>query len=80
MSQNPSELAGLAALAICESLLLTLKESGALTEAALAGLLDDAARAHENMAAEPVDGIHHMLVAKIIRQIASGSDAVRIPR
>lgn len=70
--------AGLAALAICESLLLTLRGCGILSEAAVEGLLDDAARAHENMIRNPDSPIDHEAVAKLIRSIAAGRNSVRM--
>ena len=43
----PNEIAGLAALSICESLLLALNDRKILPEHEIVGILQDAAAAHE---------------------------------
>lgn len=62
------DVAGNAALAICESLLLALNDREILPEHEIVGVLKDAAAAHEN--APPGDGIEemHKAVAELINK------------
>jgi hypothetical protein len=46
------DIAGTAALAICESLLLALNDANILPEAEIMGVLKDAAAAHEHNSAD----------------------------
>lgn len=71
------DTAGLAALAICESLLLALNDRNVLPEREIVGILKDAAAAHEN--APPGDGAEttHEAVAKLINKIIDGGNSVR---
>jgi hypothetical protein len=74
--ENP-DAAGVAALSICESMLLCLADLRVLSEADLIGLLDDAAAAHlapDQSAAEAARGAE---VASIITAIAAGNNSVR---
>ena len=50
---HPTDVAGTAALAICESLLLALNDRDILPEKEIIGILRDAAAAHAD---EPGDG------------------------
>lgn len=72
-----TDVAGLAALAICESLLLALNDRQILPEKEIVGILKDAAAAHEN--ARPQDGIvtTHQAVAAVINKIIDGGNSVR---
>lgn len=74
------DVAGLAALAICESLLLALNDRNILPEREIMGVLQDAAAAHEN--APPGDGLEetHVAVAALINKIVDGGNSVRRPR
>lgn len=71
------DVAGNAALAICESLLLALNDRNILPEREILGILKDAAAAHEN--APPSDGTQqmHMAVAELIKKIIDGGNSVR---
>lgn len=73
------DVAGTAALAICESLLLALNDRDILPEHEIIGILKDAAAAHEN--APPGDGTEAMnkAVAKLINTIIKGGNSVRRP-
>lgn len=74
---DPPDVAGHAALAICESLLLALNDRKILPEHEIMGILHDAAAAHSNApdAAEPL----HSAVAALINKIISDGNSVRRP-
>jgi hypothetical protein len=76
MSALP-DIAGTAALAICESLLLALNDRKILPEREIIGVLKDAAATHEN--APPGDGTQamHKAVAELINKIIDGGNSVR---
>ncbi|GAB1478229.1 hypothetical protein MASR2M74_07730 [Paracoccaceae bacterium] len=71
------DFAGVAALAICESLLLALNDRKILPEREILGVLQDAVGAHEN--APPGDGTEamHKAVAGLIQKIIDGGNSVR---
>ena len=72
----PNDIAGTAALAILESLLLALNDHNLLPEQEIVGILKDAAAAHGN--APP--GLHDALnaaVADLINSILAGGNSVR---
>ena len=74
-----SEAAGLAALSICESLLLALEDHGLLPEHEILGVLRDAAATHENpLGTEPETEIHRA-VATLINQIIAEGTLLRSP-
>ncbi|WP_353256705.1 hypothetical protein [Hyphomonas sp.] len=68
---------GMAALTICESLLLALNDHKVLTESEILGVLRDAAATHEND--DGADAEAHKAVARIIRKIDSGGNSARRP-
>jgi hypothetical protein len=73
-----SNVAGHAALAICESLLLSLSDRQVIDEAEVLGILEDAANAHRNAA--PLtrgDGDIHEAAAALIEAIIAGGNSVR---
>ena len=72
----PNEIAGLAALSICESLLLALSEHKVLPEAEIIGILEDAAAAHETVP-DTEDAQIHTEVAALINGIMTGGTALR---
>jgi hypothetical protein len=74
----PNDIAGTAALAICESLLLALNDHRILPESEIVGILRDAAAAHENAPAGEEDGLHAD-VARLINGILAGGNSVRRP-
>ena len=70
------DVAGLAALAICESLLLALNDRNVLPEREIVGILTDAAAAHS----VPPPGGNldmHKAVAAMINRIIDGGNSVR---
>jgi hypothetical protein len=71
---------GVAALSLCESLILALKERGVLDEAEIQGLLEDVCSAHRNAAAEGDDPELHESVADIADEIMNGGNSVRLLR
>ncbi len=76
MTQTP-DIAGAAALAICESLMLALNDRKILPEKEIIGVLTDAAKSHEDCAAEPNALPHHAAVAVLINRIIAGGNSVR---
>lgn len=69
--------AGLAALAICESLLLSLTEHTTLSVKEARSILEDAAAANRNAIALEADGGHHAAAAEVIELILAGRNSVR---
>lgn len=78
MSAMPS-IDGLAALAICESLLLALNDRNVLPEAAILGVLEGAADTLESPLATTDGSAVNTEAAKLIRKIISGRNSVRRP-
>ncbi|MCC5970015.1 MAG: hypothetical protein JJU15_08695 [Pararhodobacter sp.] len=72
----PNDIAGTAALAICESLLLALNDHHILPEREIVGVLKDAAAAHENAAVGDNDALN-AAVAALINGILAGGNSVR---
>jgi hypothetical protein len=67
---------GLAALSICESLLLALSDLKIMSDKDVDGLLEDAAEAHRNAASASKDATVHQEVVAIIERIKSGGNAI----
>jgi hypothetical protein len=74
-----SGAAGHAALAICESMLLSLTENKIIDEAEARAILADAAAAHRNSVALLADGAAHDEAANLIEAILKGGNSVRQP-
>ena len=72
----PNDIAGTAALAICESLLLALNDHKILPEKEILGVLKDAASAHQ-LAPDDVHTDKHVAVAALINGILDGGNSVR---
>lgn len=72
----PDDIAGTAALAICEALLLALNDHKILPEKEIVGVLRDAAAAHANAPASDKDALH-AAVAALINGILAGGNSVR---
>lgn len=72
------DIAGTAALAICESLLLALNDHNILPEKEIVGILQDAAETHRNAETGKNDALHRA-VADLIDGIISGGNSVRRP-
>lgn len=71
--------AGLAALAICESMLLSLTENGVIDAAEARAILVDAATAHRNAVPLGPGGRDHEAAALLIERMLKGVDPVRLP-
>jgi hypothetical protein len=74
-----SGAAGQAALAICESILLSLTENKIIDEAEARAILQDALAAHRNAVPLLVDGAAHEEAASLIQAILDGGNSVRHP-
>lgn len=72
----PDDVAGTAALAICESLLLALNDHNVLPEKEIVGILKDAAAAHQYAPKDDQVALH-AAVASLINGILSGGNSVR---
>lgn len=72
----PHNVAGTAALSICESLLLALNDRNVLPEKEIVGILKDAAAAHE-FSTDGDDAPMHAAVAALINGILAGGNSVR---
>jgi hypothetical protein len=72
-----SGAAGHAALAICESMLLSLTDNKIIDEAEAKAILADAAAAHRNAIPVQGDGAAHDEAASLIEAILEGGNSVR---
>jgi hypothetical protein len=72
-----SDAAGYAALAICESMLLSLTENEIIDEAEARAILQDAAAAHRNATPLLTSGAAHDEAATLIESILKGGNSVR---
>lgn len=70
-------MSGIAALSICEALLLALNDRNILPEREIMGILRDAASAHENASNEEGNAGRHLAVAELIHKIIDGGNSVR---
>ena len=75
--QNTTDVAGLAALAICESLLLALNDRKILPENEIIGILVDAAAGHASVPDDHENKSTHNSVAALIQAIIDGGNSVR---
>ncbi|SFF13539.1 hypothetical protein SAMN04488523_12028 [Sulfitobacter brevis] len=78
MSNNNTD-SGIAALSICEALLLALNDAKVLPESEIMGILKDAAVSHENASGSDAEMETHGNVASLINQIIAGGNSVRRP-
>jgi hypothetical protein len=77
MSSGPTA-AGLAALSLCESILLSLTENNIISVEEAKGILEDAARAHRE--AVPLSdgaGALHAEAASMLEEIMNNGNSVR---
>jgi hypothetical protein len=74
---SDSGAAGHAALAICESMLLSLTENKIIDAAEARAILADAAAAHRNAIPLLPDGAAHDEAATLIEAILQGGNSVR---
>ena len=70
---------GLAALSICESLLLAMGDLKLMGEAEAVGIIADAAAAHRGAGATADEKALHLAVAAILDRIISGGNSIRRP-
>lgn len=75
--QDTPDVAGTAALAICESLLLALNDRKILPEREILGILRDAAAAHAHDPGDDGQNDLHAAVATLINGILAGGNSVR---
>lgn len=73
------DYSGMAALSICEALLLALNDHKLLPEIEILGVLRDAAAAHQNAVGTESEREVHRSVAELINQIIAGGNSVRRP-
>lgn len=66
--------AGMAALSICEALLLALQDRKVLPESEIVGILRDAAATHENAQGPKTERKLHTATAKLINGIIVGGN------
>jgi hypothetical protein len=71
------DYSGLAALSICESLLLALNDHKILPESEIMGVLRDAAATHESAIGSATEMEIHQAVALLINRIIAGGNSVR---
>jgi hypothetical protein len=71
------EFSGLAALSICESLLLALIDLKVLNDEDVYGILEDVAAAHRNATGTPQELEAHRAVVTIIDRILAGRHLAR---
>jgi len=70
---------GIAALSICEALLLAMNDHKLLQEREIVGVLSDAAATHENAVGTESEMETHQAVAGLINKIITGGNSVRRP-
>lgn len=79
-SANPrSGAAGLAALSICESLILAMGDLKIMGEKDAIGVIKDAAEAHRGAGGTEEERDLHTEVASILDRIISGGNSIRRP-
>jgi hypothetical protein len=66
------DVSGLAALSICESLLLALSDRRILSDGEIRGVLEDAAAAHRNAEGARQELEEHAAVVAIIERLRAG--------
>lgn len=76
---DQTDCSGLAALSICEALLLAMNDHKILPEREIVGVLRDAAATHENAVGSDAELTTHRAVADLINLIIAGGDSVRRP-
>ncbi len=74
---DQNDYAGMAALSICEALLLAMNDHKLLPEREIVGILRDAAAAHENAAGSGAEMESHQAAAGLINMIIADVNSVR---
>jgi hypothetical protein len=72
-----TDYSGMAALSICEALLLAMNDHKLLPESEILGILHDAAAAHENAVGTDAEMVMHRATAALINKIIAGGNSVR---
>jgi hypothetical protein len=67
----------MAALSVCEALLLALNDANILPENEIIGILKDAAITHENAGGSDLEIERHKAVAALLNGIIAGGNSVR---
>jgi hypothetical protein len=75
---DQSEYSGIAALSICEALLLALSDHKLLPQHEIVGVLRDAAATHENAVGPEIEMDRHRAVAALINRIIDGENSLRL--
>ncbi len=70
---------GLAALSICESMLLAMGDLKLLGESDAIGVISDAASAHRGAGSTADEKAMHLAVAAILDRIIAGGNSIRRP-
>ncbi|AUQ57603.1 hypothetical protein [Phaeobacter inhibens] len=76
---SEKDFSGVAALAICEALLLAMNDHKLLPEREIVGVLRDAAKTHQNAVGTDSETEAHLAVAALINRIIAGGNSVRRP-
>lgn len=76
---NSPDIAGLAALAVCESLLLALNDRDVMPENTIVGVLRTAAKTLETIRHDDGKTASHAAAAVLIHKIIDGQNSVRHP-
>lgn len=74
---NDSAAVGLAALSICESLILSMGDRGLLDELETKNLLEDVIAVHHSAAESGNNPVLHNAVARLVTHILKGENAGR---
>lgn len=77
--RSEQDFSGMAALAICESILLAMNDHKLLAEREIMGILRDAAKTHETAAVTDGEIEAHRSVAVLINRIIASGNSVRRP-
>ena len=76
---DQNDHSGIAALTICEALLLAMSDHKLLPEHEIMGVLHDSAETHENGVGSESEMETHRAVAALINRIIAGGNSVRRP-
>ncbi len=76
MTKSP-DIAGLAALALCESILLALNDRDVMPESTIVGVLNSAAKTLEEAPRREGQSASHAAAAVLIHKIIDGHNSVR---
>lgn len=74
-----TDYSGMAALSICEALLLAINDHKILPEREIMGVLHDAAATHDNAVGSDAEMDMHRATAALINRIIAGGNSVRRP-